>query len=383
MTLRFTELEDELHATASRMTGLRDFGATDYRRGLAQLLRALDSDCEFSATGRQFAYGTVLGTLTARLYAEEGWKRHPECRSLAIQRPLIITGVPRTGTTALHKLLSMDPQFQGLEHWLSEAPMVRPPRDCWPEIPEYRASVAALESYFELMPQMRTAHDIVADEVDECLEVLRQDFVSNRFASGMPIPSYDRWFREQDERAAYRRYADVLRLIGAAEPEKRWLLKNPGHIAQPDALLEVFPDACIVQTHRDPVKALPSLCSTLLMSRRMYEGEAAQAELIGPRECEYWGAAVEAAQVVRERHPRQFFDVDHGSIYAHPLGTVRAIYDHFDLTLAPTAAARMQGWIAENPPGKHGEHRYDVASFGISAEDIRRRFAGYMHRHGL
>jgi hypothetical protein len=175
----------------------------------------------------------------------------------------------------------------------------------------------------------------------------------------------------------------VLKLIGAAEPEKYWLLKNPGHIAQLQALFEVFPDACIVQTHRDPVKALPSLCSTLLMSLRMYEGEAVRAELIGPRECDYWGAAVEAAQLERERHPRQFFDVHHGSIYADPLGTVRAIYDHFDLTLGETAAARMQGWITENPPGKHGEHRYDIGSFGISAEAVRCRFAGYMSRHGL
>jgi hypothetical protein len=92
---------------------------------------------------------------------------------------------------------------------------------------------------------------------------------------------------------------------------------------------------------------------------------------------------VEAAHAARERHPRQFFDVEHGSIYADPLGTVRAIYAHFEFTLGPTAAARMRGWIAENPPGRHGEHRYDVASFGISAEDIRRRFAGYMDRHGL
>src|SRR5271168_5666224 len=113
MNARFTELEGELHTTASRMTGLSDFGATDYRRGLGELLRALDADCEFTAAGRQFAYGTVLGNLTARLYAEEGWKRHPECRAQAIRKPLVITGIPRTGTTALHKLLSMDPQSQG------------------------------------------------------------------------------------------------------------------------------------------------------------------------------------------------------------------------------------------------------------------------------
>jgi len=383
MKARFTELEDELHATASRMSGLDDFGQPDYRRGLGELLRAFDTDCEFSTAGWQLAYGTVVGTLIARLYAEEGWKRHPTCPAQAIRRPLIVTGIPRTGTTALHKLLSMDPQFQGLEHWLSETPMVRPPRASWPQIKEYRASVAALESFFRVMPQMRAAHDIVADEVDECLEVLRQGFVTNRFASGMPVPSYDRWMRDQDEQPSYRRYAQVLKLIGASEPEKRWLLKNPGHIAQPQALFEVFPDACIVQTHRDPVKALPSLCSTLLMSQRMFAGEAAHAELIGPRECEYWGSAVEAAQVERARRPSQFFDVDHRSIYRDPLGIVRAIYDHFGLVLGQTAEARMQRWIAENPPGKHGEHRYDVASFGIRAEDIRRHFAGYMRRHGL
>ena len=382
MNARFTELEGELHATASRMTGLSDFGGPDYRPGLGELLRALDTDCRFSAAGRQLAHATVLGTLIARLHAEEGWKRHPECRVLVIRKPLIITGIPRTGTTALHKLLSMDHQFQGLEHWLSESPMMRPPRASWPDIPEYRASIAALESFFEVMPEMRTAHDIVADEVDECLEVLRQSFVTNRFASGMPVPSYDRWFRGQDERGSYRRYAQVLKLIGASEPEKRWLLKNPGHLAQLRALFEVFPDACIVQTHRDPVKALPSLCSTLLMSRRMFEGDAARAELIGPRECEYWGTAVEAAQAERDKRPRQFFDVDHGSVYRDPLGTVRAIYDFFGLALGETAEARMRGWIAENPPGKHGEHRYDVRAFGISAEDIGRRFAGYVSRHG-
>ncbi|MBV8854558.1 MAG: sulfotransferase, partial [Sinobacteraceae bacterium] len=268
MNARFSELQDELHASATRITGLADFGvARDYLPGLQQLLRAFDTDCRFSAGGRQFAYGTVLGTLIARLYTQEGWKRQPQYRQIAISRPLVITGVPRTGTTALHKLLSMDTQFQGLEHWLSETPMVRPPRASWPQLPEYRASVAALEAFFKLMPEMRKAHDIVADEVDECLEVLRQSFVTNRFASGIHVPSYDRWFLEQDERGSYRHYADVLRLIGAAEPDKRWLLKNPGHIAQAAALFEIFPDACVVQTHRDPVKALPSLCSTLLMSR--------------------------------------------------------------------------------------------------------------------
>ena len=129
--LRFTDLEDEVHETASRHTGLRDFGAPDYRPGLRVLLEALDTDPRLTPTGWKFAYGTVLGTLMARLYTQRGWSERPDALATEIRRPLVITGIPRTGTTALHKLLSVDPQFQGLEHWLTETPMVRPPRASW------------------------------------------------------------------------------------------------------------------------------------------------------------------------------------------------------------------------------------------------------------
>src|SRR5579859_7300652 len=171
---RFEDLEDELHRAAVEATGLEDFGDPDYLIGLRVLLRAFDTDPQLTEIGRQFAYGTVLGTLTARLHTQHGWSQHRELLQQRIERPLVITGIPRTGTTALHKLLSMDPQFQGLEHWLAETPMVRPGRETWPSHPAYQASVASLERFFTIMPDMRKAHDMVAGEVEECLEVLRQ-----------------------------------------------------------------------------------------------------------------------------------------------------------------------------------------------------------------
>ena len=289
--------------------------------------------------------------------------------------------MPRTGTTALHKLLSMDTQFQGLEHWLTESPMVRPPRASWASNPAFQASVAALEAYFKIMPEMRKAHDIVADEVDECLEVLRQSFISNRFGATVFVPSYDDWFFAQDEQASYRRYADVLRLIGADDADRRWLLKNPGHIAQIGALLMVFPDACIVQTHRDPLQAIPSLCSTLHMSRRMFEGDAARPDVLGPRECAYWQRAVEHTEQVRRSCPERFHDVDHRGFHADPLGTVRGIYEHFGLTLAAETERLMRQWIARNPTAAHGEHRYQLASYGVNERRIRDDFAAYRERH--
>lgn len=374
---RFEDLEDELHQAAVAATGLEDFGEPDYLTGLRVLLRAFDTDPQLTPIGRQFAYGTVLGTLTARLHTQQGWSQHREVLRQRLEKPLVITGIPRTGTTALHKLLSMDPQFQGLDRWLTETPMIRPPRECWESHHAFRATVTNLDAFFAAMPEMRKAHDMVADEPDECLEVLRQSFVSNRFSSSAFLPSYDLWFFGQSELGSYRRYVDVLRLIGAVEPDKRWLLKNPGHIAQIDALFAVLPDACVIQTHRDPVQAIPSLCSTLYMARRMFEGEATRAEIIGPRECRYWKQALSRTDEVQRSRPKQFFDVEHRDFVADPMGTVRAIYDHFDLELSANAHERMREWIAASPTSRHGEHRYRLEDFGITAAQLRDEFADY------
>jgi len=375
---------DALHAAATQASGgLTDFGPRDYLPGLMTLLDAMDADLCCNEIGRQFAMGVIVGTLAARLHAQAGWQRRPDYRQVAIRRPLVITGIPRTGTTALHKLLALDPQFQGLEHWLTEAPQVRPPRETWAGNPAFQASVAGLEAFFGLMPEMRKAHDIVADEVDECLEVLRQDFVSNRFGASMHVPTYDRWFFAQDELPSYRRYADVLRLVGADDPEKRWLLKNPGHVAQADCLLDVLPDACVVQTHRDPLQAIPSLCSTLHMARRMFEGDAARADVIGAREIEYWARAMDRTARVRRERPGQFFDVDHREFHRDPLGVVRRLYERFDLRLSDEIARRMRRWVDASPTTRHGEHRYDIADYGITAQQVRARFADYRATHGF
>lgn len=384
MSGTFSASYDALHAAATQMTGgLADFGPRGYEAGLRQLLAAMDAELRPTEIGGQFAMGTIIGTLVARLRTEEGWKRRPDYQQVEIRRPLVITGVPRTGTTALHKLMAMDPQFQGLERWLAETPQPRPPRETWATNPDFQACVAGLDMFFQMMPEMRKAHDMVADEVDECLEVLRQDFASNRFGSSMHVPSYDRWWATQDELPAYRRFVDVLRLVGANDPGQRWLLKNPGHVAQMDCLLEVLPDACVIQTHRDPVKAIPSLCSTLHMARRMFEGDAADPTVIGPREVEYWAKAMETTELARRSRPDQFFDMDHREFHRDPLGVIRRIYDQFGLTLTDEAEARMQRWIAESPTSRHGEHRYEITDYGITAEQVRRRFADYIARHRL
>jgi hypothetical protein len=380
---RFSGAEDALHATASAASGLSDFGPDSYRTGLGQFLQALDDGPRFAPGGREFVWQSLVGLLVSRLQLQEGLRQQPEVLQQPIRRPLIITGVPRTGTTALHKLLSVDEQFQGLEKWLTVFPQPRPPRDSWATNPHYQATAAGLEAFFAAAPQMRAAHNIVADEVDECLELLKQDFCSNLWGSSYRVPGYDRWWQAQSELPSYRRYADALRLIGANEPDKRWLLKNPGHIMQLDALLEVFPDACVVQTHRDPVKALPSLCSVLVMARGITEGRNIDLHEIGRRESDMWAAASEAAMAARERLPDRFIDVRHADFHADPMGVVRRIYAHFDIPLSAATEARMQVRIADNPEGRHGSHDYTAAQFGLDPAALRRRFARSIDQYHL
>lgn len=380
----FSGSEQALHEAAQAATGLSDFGASsEYREGLGQLLAALDSGPRFSPGGRETAWKTLVGVLVARLLSEQGWKDHPNCLAQPVRRPLIIMGVPRTGTTALHKLLSMDPQFQGMERWLTAFPMPRPAPETWADNPYYRACHAGLEAFFAAAPEMRAAHDMRADDVDECLEVLKQCFCSNYFGSSLRVPEYDRWWLEQNEITAYRRLRKVLQLIGAHSLDKTWLLKNPGHLWQVDALLETFPDACVIQTHRAPAKALPSLCSVLRQARGLSEGTHVDPKEIGERELAYWSTAVERSTAARQKAPDQFLDVHQRDIQQDPLTVVARIYQHFDLQLSAEAEHRMRRRISEAPEMQHGEHHYSAEDFGLDDQLINERFVDYRHRYGL
>jgi hypothetical protein len=380
---RLLGVEVKLHEAAVLAAGYHDFGDSSYRFGLARLLGAIGlSDYSPQQQHRIRSVG-IVPILTGRLYSQRGWDAHPKCLDDAIEAPLVVCGMPRTGTTALHKLLSMDERFQGLNGWLVAYPMPRPARDDWPAIREYRAVAAGWEAVMSASPKHRAAHFRSADEVDECLELMAQSFVTNQFPAVFRLPGYDNWFRTQDQRPTYRRFADNLRLIGSNEPDKTWLLKNPGHILALDALLEVFPDARIVQTHRHPGAALASITSLLGEVRKSVLGADPPTDDIAPRELGLWSAAVVAALAVRERHPANFHDVDYREFLTDPMDAVHGVYDRFGMTLDNATLLRMRRWIAENPRGKHGAHDYDPGAIGPSDALIERHFGEYMRRFAL
>lgn len=383
--MRFATARDQLHEIVANEVGATDFGSDDYLPGLSVLLESMDYDPHFTRRGRSYAWGSVVSVLKGRAEAIKSMHRNPGFDRQAILDPVVITGIPRTGTTALHKLMATDAAFQGLQTWLLDSPMPRPPKDTWTDYPAFQKTAATLEARFKAAPVKRAAHNMAAQEVDECCLLLRQGFVSNLWTVGWSAATYDAWWQCQSEEASYRHYYRCVQLIGSSEPEKRWLLKNPGHIDNLDLLFAVFPDAKVIQTHRDPARALPSLCSLLMQLHPIVEeGRYEQrAHNMLVREVAKWAGAVRKAQRVQQAHPGQVLDIDHSEFHGNPMAVVERIYRFIGMDLAPGTRLAMQQRIVDDPERRHGAHSYDVADFGLTEDEIRRRFGPYMDRFDL
>jgi hypothetical protein len=327
----------------------------------------------------------VIGALKGRAHAYASMKANPGFDAAPIVAPVVITGVPRTGTTALFRLMAVDPRFQGLQTWLLESPMPRPPVDTWSSYPEFQKTMAVIEARYAAAPQKRAAHHIAAEEVHEDCMLLWQSFTSNLWTCGWSAPTYDAWWQCQSEAAAYDHFRKCTALIGSSEPEKRWLLKNPGHIANLDLLFAVFPDARVIQTHRDPAKAVPSLVSLLMQLHPLIEeGRADQrAQIMLRREVAKWSDAVHRCDAVRERHPDKVIDVVHADFHADPMAVLEHIYAFIGYDISDQTRAGFARRIEEKPELARGVHRYSIADYGMSEEEAREPFDDYVQRFDL
>jgi len=370
----------DLHASAIRVTGLEDFGADDYQDGLAALLESYEADENLTPLGSKMSRVFLRGSLVARLIGEAGWRQHPEYAAVGIDRPIFVTGLPRTGTTALHRMLTADPAHQGLELWLTQAPQPRPPRETWPADPVYAQLQAAYAQHHVEHPEFMGVHFIAADQVEECWQLLRQSMRSISFECLAHLPTYSSWLRGQDWTGAYRRHRRNLQLIGLADAGRRWVLKNPSHLFALDELLAAYPDALVIQTHRPPREAIASACSLAAHATGGWSRTFSGA-VIGQDQLELWARGLDHFMATRSRHDEaRFCDVRYAEFVADPLGTIEAVYSRFGIPLTGTAADAMQAIRAHSQgAGDAGPvHRYALAGFGLSAAQVDERFAGYL-----
>ena len=373
--------EESVLEAAVKETGLTDFGVPYYREGLSRLLVSAENDAALHFIGRLAYRETVVNSLVNRLLLTEARKRTPEIFQRPLAPPIIVLGLPRSGTTFLHRLLALDPMHRGVPLW----ELVRPLRDVdSADQPDRRRQIfqGKLKGRQRLLPDLDRKHYTRADAPEECIWLLAASFHSPIFWVLGPVYSYLEWYKSQDRLQSYREYRLFLQVLQAVDPARRLALKAPAHTGALEALLKTVPEALLVQTHRDPVEASNSLNSLFYslhsgMTERLDVRRMAQANL---RHQEHEIALNLAA---RDTHPGTVFDVYYERLVADPIGTVRGVYDHYGLAWSEAFEQRLRSYVQQNPRGKHGPHRYTPEDFGQTNEAIAEGFAAYSERFGF
>jgi hypothetical protein len=374
---------ESLLAEASRQTGLTDWGDESFREGLNVLLESLRRDAYLNYVGWKRIRKNIINILKVRLKINDEVRQKPEILDEKIVRPLFVVGLSRTGTTMLHRLLSSDPANRFLRLFEALDPVMPLSEEKNEKDPRIERTRKLLQQRRKSVPDSYALHYSDPLSSEECNLLFRNSFLAYFFMNWAPVAHYLAWLDEQDLRPAYRYHQLQLKLLQFRRPQKRWILKAPSHLRSLDALLAVYPDACIVQTHRDPVKAVPSACSFAVRTWSRYT-DIIDPVLLGKGCSEDFLSVIEQSMRFREQaNPAQFYDVLYRDLTADPVGTVKGIYEYFGLRFDNFFEKRMRNWLEENPRGKHGIHRYSPEQFGLDQNMIKKRFDHYCKYYGI
>jgi hypothetical protein len=373
MTARYPDAESLL-AEAVELAGTSDFGPGDFREGLEVLLDSLTRDGDLSAESAVGVVDDLRRRLVNRLEVEEWYRTHPEIESLGVRGPIDINGLPRTGTTALANMLSLDPQFRSLRRWEQAKPCPPPRIEDEASDPRRAAGEEEIASY----EAIKEKHIFELDSTSEDVEVLGMAFHGQQFT--LPVRSYHTWWRTADLSDTYGYHRRVVKLLHSRRPPDLWLFKAPHHNFHLEAFLAAYPDARFVMTHRDPVKSVPSWASIVASILPAPAGERDLCAL-GREAAEHLRVGVEQAMAARARlGDDRFLDVHHRQLIADPMGTVRRIYDWLEMELTPEVEQAIARWQEVNRSGAHGTHRYTAAEYGLTEAQLRSDFDEYV-RH--
>lgn len=367
-----TQLLDE----ACESTGLTDFGAGDFREGLDVLLASLRVDAGLPPPAAAGAVDLLRRRLVNRLEIEQWYRTHPELEQLTVDGPVSVTGLPRTGTTALGALLSLDDQFRPLRIWEQAQPC--PPPELASEMTDPRR-VAAENHYAAVSPELKAMHIFEVDASTEDTEVLGLGFRAQQMT--MPVYSYHDWWRDTDLRDTYAYHRRVCVLLQSRRPPNRWLFKCPHQKFHLEDFLAAYPDARFVMTHRDPAKAVVSYASfvaSLFPAQWRAENDPA---VLGRHLSRHLRIGMERAMAARARIGEdRFLDVHHREFLRDAQGTVARIYRFLGLEFRPPVQDRMRRWQQDNRAAAHGPHRYTAEDYGLDVGRIRSDYDFYI-RH--
>jgi len=379
-------IKDELIQGAIEKTGLEDFGSPDFLDPLERLIEALNTEARLNDFGQFRSRMSINSGLCDRLQIWDYIGRHPKVHDEVVQRPVFIVGLPRTGTTALHHMLNQDVENHTLRIWEAQNPVPPPRTQTYttdPRIARQQEGIALTEQF---LPGFLRTHLIDAEEPDECYMLLNRNFMSVEYSAMYHIPTYANWlYAHLGDSDSYAYHRLQLQLLQSQRPGQ-WILKAPFHQLGLDGILREYPDAIIVQTHRDPMSIVASGCSFSEILRKS-GSDHIDKRVIGRDWMEMLDVYTHTFEAARARlepgRPDQFIDVYHDEFVSDPWPIIQSIYGACNRELSEEGRVAMQSWLKSNPRGKHGKHEYCLEDYGISKHDVEALFGDYVLRYNL
>ncbi len=370
--------EKSLLDHASAKTGLCDFGEDSWREPFDVYLKSLESEAQLTLFGRLMARNDLILWLSTRLQVSDWLKRYPEIEEQEVKAPMFIVGLPRSGTSILFELLAQDPDVGVPLMW--EALQPCPP----PEVATYRSDprIEYADSVFtqwnRVAPEFSAMHEMRGDIPAECGLIMAGSFISDHVGSLHQTPSYAMWCAQADYLPAYRYHRKVLQVLQWRNPRARWLLKAPEHQVHLKTLLKVYPDARIVQTHRDPIQCMASTTSLMgtlyhMRSDQPFNADMFENILMGE------ATAQRLENVMDERASgliptSNIADSRYQDLIDDPIGNIENLYRYFNLALSERARVAMTAYLAAKPKGKFGTHRYPVQEQHLASRPLFERY---------
>jgi hypothetical protein len=372
---------DELEHGARQATGLSDFGSSYYREGLERTVEALNTEANLNDLGRVMQHATVSNALIQRLKVVDTYKKHPEIADEQIEGPVVVLGLPRTGTTALGQLISADPQFRFLRTWESQAP-TPPPETATehtdPRIDQAAEGIAMIEQMF---PDFQTMTSTEPEAATECQDLMGMSFRTFHFDGVVRVPGYVEWLIDTDMRETYAFHRDVLKLLQWRRKPNLWHLRTPVHMFALEAFVDAYPNAKFLWSHRDPTKVLGSVCS-LIAYIRSWSSDYKDPEELGAEQLAWWVKGIGRAMDFRKKFgDDRFVDVSFADLQTDPVNTVASSYERLGLQFNDSARAGVQHWAQSHKPGHRGTHTYDLADYGLAPEQVREAFTDYLAKY--
>ena len=371
---------EDLIRAATATTGLTDFGGEDWRQHFDIFVRALEEESNLHLVGRILARTEIVRALTNRLKLAALWSERPSILADNVEAPVFIIGSPRSGTSILHELMAQDPASRVPLMWEMNHPVEALAGE------DVAESADMLQQFWHnLQPEYETMHANSGYLPNECIFITLHEFLSDHWGGNHHVPSYDRYLQKADQRPAYRYHKEFLKTLQQRGASKRWLLKAPSHIFQLKALFDVYPDARVVRTHRDPLKTLASSLSLMGTLKWMRCNEVDMSKV--PGQLAFGYAYVYQREMEQrasgELPDAQFIDVQFEDIVQEPVATIEGVYAKLGWPIDDTVRTGIGDYAKNKPKGSRGAHAYSLAESGLDADAERERYRFYMERYGI